>query len=66
MENRRYTFKLYPTKEQAEEMLQQCSMVATLWNAMLALEEARYASVRGQRGVTHKEQEKAFLSFFDI
>lgn len=47
-------------------MLQQCSMVATLWNAMLAIEEARYASVRGQKGVTHKEEEKAFLSYFDI
>lgn len=63
---RRYTFKLYPTPEQEEELNRQCSMVATLWNAFLAMQEARYASVRGQKGVTHRDGEKSFFSEFDL
>lgn len=66
MQNRRYTFKIYPTPEQETVLLEQCSMVATLWNAMLSCQEARYARVKGQKGVTHKEDEKSFYSEYDL
>lgn len=39
---RRYTFKLYPNKEQEEEMVRQCHMVGTLWNALLERCETNY------------------------
>ena len=63
---RRYTFKIHPNKEQAAVMLEQCSMVAGLWNILLAMQEYRYSRVRGQKGVCHRPDEKAMSSFFDL
>ncbi len=39
---RRYSFKLYPTQEQREEMQRQCHMVGDLWNALLERCETNY------------------------
>lgn len=36
---RRYTFKLYPTAQQREQLAEQCRMMAALWNACLQRQE---------------------------
>jgi putative transposase len=64
--NRRYTFKLYPTPEQAEELRRQCGLVGELWNALLHMQEDRYRRTRGQRGVTHDPAAKPHMSNFDM
>lgn len=62
---RRYTFKLYPTAEQAAILAHQCYMVGDLWNALLEMQEAQYRRTRGQHGVTHAAG-KSHLSEFDM
>lgn len=47
---RRYRFKLYPSREQAEELQRQCYMVGDLWNALLQRQEDNYRRWKaGQR-----------------
>lgn len=63
---RRYTFKLYPTPEQAAALHQQRMMCADLWNALLQRNEDLRSRTRGrQRGVVHAEG-KSLLSYFDM
>lgn len=57
---RRYTFKLYPSREQAEEMDRQCRMVGDLWNALLQRQEDTY-----RRWLQRREGRKR-LTFFDM
>jgi transposase len=58
---RRYTFKLYPTKAQAEAMQRQAALLAMLWNAALEQREAQWAQEcqRKPRG------DRKGLSFYD-
>lgn len=75
---RRYTFKLYPTRAQEAALLNQCNMMALLWNALLEMQETRYRSITGQAGVVHRgggaadkhgrwrPAEKSHLTFFDL
>ena len=64
-ENRRYTFKLYPTPDQAAVLDQQARMCGQLWNALLEMQETLYRRTRGQRGVVHREG-KAFYTRWDL
>lgn len=57
---RRYTFKLYPSKAQANEMIRQCHMVGDLWNALLQRQEDTY------RRWNQCHDGKKRLSFFDM
>lgn len=63
--DRRYTFKLDPTPVQEAAMLQQCRMIAELWNALLQRNEDCYRRTRGQRGVLHADG-KSLLTHFDM
>jgi len=64
--DRRYTFKIYPTSEQHERMVEQCEMVGGLWNALFHMQEERYRRTKGQRGVVHDPDIKPHLSRFDM
>lgn len=74
---RRYTFKLYPTQPQADQMVEQCRMAASLWNSILERQEELYRRTAGQAGVVHRgdagfvkdrwrASAKARLTFFDV
>lgn len=45
--NRRYDFKLYPTREQADILWEQARMVGDLWNALLQRQEDNYRRWQG-------------------
>lgn len=62
---RRYSFKLYPTPRQDMELSLQARMVASLWNAMLEIEEQQYRRTGGQKRVMHADG-KSFLSEYDL
>lgn len=62
---RRYTFKLYPDPRQDMELCVQARMVASLWNAMLELEEQHYRRTRGANAVKHADG-KSWLSEYDL
>ncbi|ORE90677.1 ORFB of an IS200/IS605 insertion sequence family IS1341 group [Stappia sp. 22II-S9-Z10] len=57
---RRYTFKLYPTAEQAAELERQAQMCGDLWNALLERQEETY------RRWLQGRSERARLTFFDM
>jgi transposase len=75
---RRYTFKLAPTPAQEAAMLEQCRMIAMMWNALLEMNERLYQRTCGQKGVVHdgagafsksgrwKPVEKTMLTHFDM
>lgn len=44
---RRYAFKLYPTREQSDELWRQARMVGDLWNALLQRQEDNYRRWQG-------------------
>lgn len=56
---RRYTFKLYPSKEQEAALREQARMCAVLWNALLEMRESYYRRAK-QRG-----DKKTSLTAFD-
>lgn len=62
---RRYTFKLAPKPAQEEAMLEQCRMIAALWNALLQRNEDCYRRTKGQKGVVHGDG-KTLLTHFDM
>ena len=62
---RRYTFKLYPSKAQNEELFRQARMMVDLWNGLLFRNEQLYQRTRGQKGVTHAEG-KCLLTYYDM
>lgn len=61
---RRYTFKLYPNREQASALVQQAALLAQLWNAALEQRETQWAhecqrKSKGERkGLTKYDQQK--------
>lgn len=57
---RRYTFKLYPSRDQSEEMDRQCHMIGDLWNALLQRQDDTY-----RRWLQRREGRKR-LTFFDM
>lgn len=59
-EPRRYTFKLYPSREQEEELIRHCRMCGDLWNALLQRQEDTYR--RHGQG----RSSKGYLTFFDM
>lgn len=59
--SRRYTFKLYPTAEQADEMTRQCHMCGDLWNALLQRQEDTWRRWQGGTELARKR-----LTFFDM
>jgi hypothetical protein len=75
---RRYTFKLAPTPAQEAAMLEQCRMIAQLWNALLEMNERGYQRISGHKGVVHKGEgrfnkagrwapaEKTMFTHFDM
>jgi len=64
-EPRRHTFKLAPNKAQEAAMLEQCRMIAALWNALLQRNEDCYRRTKGQKGVVHGAG-KPLLTHFDM
>jgi putative transposase len=63
--DRRYTFKLYPSKMQEQLLVEQCQMMAALWNALLQRCEDSYRRTKGQRRVLHGDG-KSLPTFFDM
>src|SRR5436190_20847544 len=63
--HRRYTWKLYPTAEQATALHEQRMMIVDLWNALLQRHEDIWRRTRGQKGVVHSEARSSY-TFFDM
>jgi len=63
--HRRYTWKLYPTVEQATALHEQRMMIVDLWNALLQRHEDIWRRTRGQKGVVHSEARSSY-TFFDM
>jgi hypothetical protein len=54
-EQRRYVWKLYPTREQEEVLREQCRLCADLWNALLDI-----CLTRNQRGIQRRGKSISF------
>jgi hypothetical protein len=64
-ESRRYTFKLYPSRAQNDELHRQRLMCGELWNALIQRNEDVSRRAYGGKGVRHSEG-KSILSNFDM